>query len=119
MSRTDKFLCWLPAGLYALVIFSSSATPAEFLPAFFPGSDKIIHFFEYLPFGLLVFRGFFRTAHISRLRSLLITIFVVILYSLSDETHQLFVPGRQFDLLDAFFDVCGATAGSLLYLWRS
>ena len=52
------------------------------------------------------------------LPTLLLALFMVSLYALSDEIHQLFVRGRQFDLFDALFDVIGAASGSLLYLWR-
>ncbi len=118
MSKQKKFWLWLPVVLYALVIFSSSAIPGQYVPELFPGSDKIFHFLEYLPFGFLIVRALSRSIHVSRLHSLLMTIFVVILFSLSDEFHQLFVPARQFDLVDAFFDLCGATIGSVLYRWQ-
>jgi VanZ family protein len=108
---------WLPVVLYALVIFSCSATPGQYVPELFPHGDKLLHFLEYLPFGLLIRRAFIKTSSSVERNSLLLTLLVVIFYALSDETHQLFVPDRQFDLLDAFFDTLGAWTGSLLYLW--
>lgn len=37
------------------------------------------------------------------------------IYALSDEFHQLFVPGRAFELLDIALDSLGALAGALLW----
>jgi VanZ family protein len=41
-------------------------------------------------------------------------------YGLSDEWHQMYVPGRSVSLLDALADVCGGTLGGAsfrLWLW--
>jgi len=118
MLKKEQLWVWSPVVLYAFVIFSLSATPARYMPELFWGSDKLAHFLEYFPFGFLVLRAFVKSLHIPFGReALLMSIFVIMLYSLSDETHQLFVPGRQFDLIDMFFDTVGAFAGSYTYRW--
>jgi VanZ family protein len=38
-------------------------------------------------------------------------------YGLGDEVHQLFVPGRLFDLADLAADAAGGALGSGAYLW--
>jgi len=113
-----KFRVWVPVFLYALLIFLFSAIPGAYVPSPFPKSDKLLHFLEYLPFGFLVLRAFTKTLILRWLPTLLLALFMVSLYALSDETHQLFVRDRQFDLFDVLFDVIGAASGSLLYLWR-
>lgn len=47
----------------------------------------------------------------------LLAIFITILFGLSDEIHQLFVPLRQWDLFDLMADSMGAVFGSLVALW--
>lgn len=44
------------------------------------------------------------------------TLFVVVLYAISDEIHQYFVPGRAFQLIDLGVDTLGAAVGILLFL---
>ena len=40
------------------------------------------------------------------------------LYAISDEVHQLFVPGRGAQVKDVFIDIAGAAVGIFLSLWR-
>jgi VanZ family protein len=40
---------------------------------------------------------------------------LTLLYALSDEFHQAFVPGRNPDIVDLLFDACGALLG--LWVW--
>lgn len=42
------------------------------------------------------------------------SILLVVLYSASDEIHQLFVPGRDGNIIDVFIDLCGALIGIAL-----
>jgi VanZ family protein len=119
MPQKGRKRFWLAPLLYALVIFSLSAAPGKYVPHLFLFSDKVFHFLEYLPFGLLVIRAFLKTRSSPKVNSLLLTVLVIIVYALSDEFHQRFVPDRQFDLIDALFDTIGALTGSCFYLWRS
>ncbi len=118
MLKKEQLWAWSPVVFYAFVIFVLSAQPGKYIPELFPGADKLLHFLEYFPFGFLVLRAFVKGSNMAFGReALLMSIFVIMLYSLSDETHQLFVPGRQFDLIDMFFDTAGASAGSYSYRW--
>ena len=38
------------------------------------------------------------------------------LYAVSDEIHQIFVPGRAFEIFDIFIDSCGSLTGILVFL---
>jgi VanZ family protein len=113
MLKKEQLWAWSPVVLYAFFIFVLSAQPDKYMPELFFGSDKLAHLLEYFPFGYLVLRAFVKGSNMAFGReALLMSIFVIMLYSLSDETHQLFVPGRQFDLMDMFFDTVGGLMGS-------
>tara|TARA_Y100000310_G_scaffold339461_1_gene432159 strand:+ start:31 stop:429 length:399 start_codon:yes stop_codon:yes gene_type:complete len=43
---------------------------------------------------------------------------LAILYAISDEIHQLFVPGRAFTIADILTDSAGIFFASLIYSWR-
>jgi VanZ family protein len=99
---------------YCALIFYLSSLPGNSLPNL-PVSDKIIHFFLYLGLGLLITYFFYSLKFFnSRLKIIMITSGFIALYGLSDEIHQLFVVGRDFDVLDLFVDIIGGFAGCLI-----
>lgn len=59
-------------------------------------------------------------AHNIRLMSIrdifLIVILICLLYAVTDEIHQLFVPGRSGKITDVIIDVIGACAGGSVFL---
>lgn len=102
------WLYWLPAAAWALVIFALSAQP--WLPGP-PGglSDKHMHA---LAFGLLALACLFglvrgEPQRLTSGRAAAAAVLAV-LYGLSDELHQAFVPGRHADLADLAADAVGA-----------
>jgi VanZ family protein len=117
MNRPRQILPWVLSGFYALLIFAGSSVP---LPAF-PGTislpDKLAHVLEYLPLGLLLMWAFWSSGSPTRKRALLTTVFVVMLYALSDEFHQSFVPGRQPEVIDGVMDVLGGLIGGSFFRW--
>jgi VanZ family protein len=46
-----------------------------------------------------------------------LALFLALLYALSDEFHQAFVPGRHPDPLDLFWDAVGALIGLGFWAW--
>lgn len=70
--------------------------------------DKVGHFGLYFILGLLSLKPFLdQKVRIS---------FFCILFGLIDETHQYFIPGRHFDLLDWMADTIGvSTAFIMIY----
>jgi VanZ family protein len=109
---------WLPVFLYASAIFYFSSLPAVCLPPLFPHADKLWHTLEYGPFGFLLVGVFLRTWGQLSLKACLGLLFVIVLYALSDEIHQLFVPGRVFSYGDIIFDGLGSICGGMIFLWR-
>ncbi len=71
---------------------------------------KAAHFTEYLILALI----FYRALIISRVKvkkSFIITFVFCFLYAVSDEVHQIFVPGRAFAIKDIIIDTLGAALG--------
>ena len=108
-----KAVPFLPAALYAAVIFalSAQADPLPFLPPEFLLHDKLLHGMAYAALGGLLVPGF-RGAGRSALAALLLAVGVSSLYGATDEIHQSFVPGRSPDPLDWVADTLGAALGA-------
>ena len=107
-SRPYRWRHWLPAGVWAATIFLLSAQPRLPRP---PGSltDKDAHA---LALGLLAAACLFgltqgRLAAVTGARAALAAT-LAILYGVTDEWHQTFVPGRQADVFDVLADAVGA-----------
>ena len=71
------------------------------------------HFSEY---ALLAFLAVFllATYKIKRIFSLLFAVAFSSLYAVTDEIHQIFVPGRAAEISDWLVDTCGALTGAAL-----
>lgn len=106
---TRAILAWLPAALWAALLFAVSSRPT--LPVdLHSGIDKGVHFLAYLVLGVLLARGRRRTGGAAFWPPAL-----GLLYALSDEVHQGFVPGRSPELGDWIADALGVLAGGALY----
>lgn len=57
---------------------------------------------------------FLKTIEMKDRKRLLLSIFLAFLYACTDETHQLFVPGRSGEFKDVCIDTCGAFIGALI-----
>jgi VanZ family protein len=102
---------WLPALILCVLIFAASATPGaqvsdEFVVDF--GVHKTIHLILYSA----LFFCFYRAT-----KSVPLAMLFSILYGVSDEVHQTFVPTRQGSALDVLVDTL-AVFISALALWK-
>ncbi len=97
-----------PLIIWCTLIFLGSSLPSarvsenglvDFL------AHKIIHLIEYAVLGILARRAF---------GSWLKALAFCVLYGVSDEFHQLFVPGRQGKVRDVVVDALGSTLGVFL-----
>lgn len=139
-------VCWM------IVIFTFSARNAEqstgdstsigilFGQMFVPGFDemdekeqmafagmidhpirKTAHATEYAVLGFLI-AGSYDDRTKKRLRLILVPLLAGALYAVSDEIHQMFVPGRSCQISDMLLDSCGVLVGSLagmlVFTWR-
>lgn len=107
------FKYWFPVLLYAILIFGISSIPAHQLSGKLILPDYILHIIEYLPFGFLVFRALKGSkGNLPFKKIFLFSICLAVLYALSDEMHQLFVPGRDASVWDLLCDSIGAVIGA-------
>ena len=65
------------------------------------------HFFLYLVLGVLVLNAFRRV----RYKGIVLAFLACVLYAVSDELHQIFVPGRGAEIRDVLTDSAGAAIG--------
>jgi VanZ family protein len=82
---------------------------------------KAAHFSEYAILALLAVRAFSGSSHsFLRQRWFAASLAVIILYALSDEYHQSFVPSRTASIYDSLVDIAGGlTALLLIALWKT
>lgn len=101
---------WTLVLLYAGVIFYLSSIPIT-LMFDIPGDDKVYHMVEYAILSFLLYQALnssFENKH--RGKIVLLAILLTILYGISDEFHQSFVPTRSSDI----YDVVANASGSII-----
>jgi VanZ family protein len=99
---------WLPVLSYMGLIFylSSLSTIKIAAPSSGLGlNDKILHFFEYAILTFLIHR---LISQYNFRHPLLLSFCLSVVYGISDEIHQLYVPGRVFSHLDMLANSLGA-----------
>jgi VanZ family protein len=104
---------WGPALVWAALIFTFSSFSK--LPAP-PGAltDKHAHLIVYGVFGALLVWGLTdRAPSRTTWRTVGTAVAVALVYGLSDEFHQSFVPGRDVSGLDVAADVIGAAIAAI------
>jgi len=103
---------WVPALILMIVIFAFSSRSRNELPDF-GGWDYFVKKSAHgIGYGLLAL------AYLRALpnRNYKLAWFLAVLYSLTDEFHQSFVPGRRASLIDVFvFDNLGAIIALFLH----
>ncbi|MCE5313421.1 MAG: VanZ family protein [Armatimonadota bacterium] len=118
-TRKNLICRWGAVVLWMGLIFFLSSQPK--LPDMFGLSkldcgDKIQHAAAYAILACFIWRALAGCASRGRIAA---TIAIAAAYGLSDEAHQLYVPGRSFDLWDLGADALGAAiAAYILVLLR-
>ncbi len=141
MSLRDRVSAWAPAIVWASVIFFMSTDEMSeahtrvwlepivrlFLPALSEAAfdivhavvRKLAHVAEYFVLTLLAERGWRQGSMLSPGRAPLAAFVAAVLYSLTDEGRQMFVPDRTASLLDCGWDSLGAALAARLASWRT
>jgi VanZ family protein len=110
------FFYWLPPALWmGLIFFLSSFNKLQASEVAWQDfvTRKTAHFLEYAILCFLFYRGLKNTTRLSLARSLVLSFTLSVLYAISDEYHQTWVPGRTGKLFDTGIDSVGAAFGVL------
>lgn len=112
---------WLPVVLCMGFIFYISSVSGKDLPEIIVRQDMLFRFSIYHSCVYLVLGYLFRRAlkntypDMVAKKVFLITVLFGVLYGVTDELHQVFVPYRTVSVLDVFNDGVGSFLGSLIY----
>ncbi len=112
-------LCWMA------VIFAGSSFSRESLEvilprplsggpdggAALPFSDYLAHLIQFAVLSALTYWAFRNTGRLSRPALWCAVLVFTVLYGVSDEIHQSFVPGRSASAADVMVDAIGGVAG--------
>ena len=107
----------LPIVLFAGMIYYVSSIPSVAVPSLgIDFEDKLIHIVVYFVFGWLLIRAlhFGKQEPISK-KILIFSVILGLLYGLSDELHQYFIPGRFSEFWDWLADGIGILLGIEFY----
>jgi len=75
---------------------------------------KAAHIIAYFILGIFAY-NVTRTYKLSTKRAILLSIAFALIYAVSDEIHQLFVPGRSGEIRDVLIDTTASTVGIYAY----
>jgi len=107
---------WLPIAVYCLGLFLLSGLTSEEVPTFYAIlPDKIAHVILYAGLGFLVARYSKAARRTATGTTVAVAGLFCLLYGLTDEFHQAFVPGRSAEVGDLIADLVGGLLGGLLY----
>jgi len=112
LNRTVRAALLLAAVTWAILIFYLSSQSGIDAPMLFPGQDKLFHLVVFGILGFLLMGSLPASPDGYRLRQLWWVAFAVMLYGVSDEFHQYFVPGRSVEVLDVLADALGGLLGA-------
>ncbi len=110
-------IMWSITLMYAGMIFYLSSIPITQPPILDKISfiSTIEHIIEFAIFGTLLLISF----RSIKQDSILAVVVLVCFYGFSDEIHQLFTPGRVFDVWDILADCVGGVCGAFMAAYHS
>lgn len=112
-----RSLRFVPMVLIMGTIFFLSHQAGTELPfSLLPGLDKLAHAVIYALLAASVLFGVSREVlQVKPFKTGVLVVFICLLYGLTDEYHQTFIPGREASLGDLTADVVGPAV--LVYFW--
>ena len=111
MPLTPFVSLWAPVVAYMAMLFGFSSLSTLPSP---PGDLSFydVHVAAYAGLAVLTARATGRGLRDVSWRAAVGAMLISSLYGVTDEYHQLFVPGRSFDVLDMLADTIGSVAGA-------
>jgi VanZ family protein len=115
--KTKSFFHWkLPALLWGVIILALTSYPKLKIPDIgFNAIDKVAHLCVYAVFGFLIIRAIIENQTNTSHRDYFRTGFYGTAFSIFDELHQKYIPGRFCDVWDATADIIGIFLGMLIF----
>ena len=109
--HTRSLFLWTPVIVYMAAIFYTSSLSEPPIPS---GTDKPLHGLAYLGLAGVILRAVVGgLPQRIDMRSATIAVLIAVVYAVTDEAHQMFVPGRSAETYDLLADALGATAGAM------
>ncbi|MFI3200662.1 MAG: VanZ family protein [Eubacteriales bacterium] len=137
--KSRMYVRWIPAIIIMMIIFYFSHAPATvssqtseavtssvldyfqrwfgvspFTNALAVGMESVIrklaHVIEYAMLAMTFYYAYYSEGR-SRKRMIGVTFICSVAYAISDEVHQLFIPGRAGQVIDVLIDTCGVVLG--------
>jgi VanZ family protein len=109
---------WLPVVFFMGFIFYMSGRRGEDLPSLFAYQDIVFHLLIYALLGWSFGRALAcEKEALSFFKIVCLCAVFGLLYGISDEYHQSFIPGRTSDIFDVMIDVAGSFMGGLIVKW--
>ncbi len=98
--------------MFGGIFYLSNQPSLKILPPLFPYQDKVFHIgaFFLLSVSMIVNRDLYRGGHPA-----IFLLSIGVVYAVSDEFHQSFVPGRDCSAGDLIADIAGLAIGLLSY----
>jgi VanZ family protein len=114
-NRLGVWKWWAPVVFYALFIFSlSNRSYPNALPTF---DTKIFHPIEYMTLGIFLSIAWYNIGKHKHPTAMIFVVLISgVLFAVSDEIHQAFIPGRNARIADVLIDSAGVAVGCALFL---
>jgi len=118
MKNLKHFLRYqLPPIVWAIAIFIESSIPDLSPPALIVTfQDKLAHAIVFGILGYLLTRAFYFSRW--KENAVLLSIVIGVLFGISDEFHQSFVPGRFSEIGDLIADFVGVIVAQVFFVYR-
>ena len=113
MNRRRSLWWFLPVVAWMAFIFRlSSRSTVPHAPILTDQAAAVVgHFLLYATLALLLANALSRSRTTTSIGTISIALTLAVLYGISDEVHQSFVPGRDPAMFDVFVDAAGAMVG--------
>ncbi len=111
VTKRESRIFWILTVSYMGLIFFLSSLHGFRLLELPKNSDKFIHAVAYMPLGFLFYMSLIKSGF--RRYGFALAMLLTVLYGVTDEFHQAFVPGRYATIGDVMADSIGALLGCL------